>query len=54
MVGGAVDPHIRFDDVRIAYGGKPALRGISLEIPRHEIFGVIGPANSGKIGRAHV
>lgn len=48
MVGGAVETHIRFDDVRIAYGGKPALKGISLEIPRHEIFGIIGPANSGK------
>lgn len=48
MVDGVPRTHIRFDDVRIAYGGKPALKGVSLEIPRHEIFAVIGPANSGK------
>ncbi|MDE2874682.1 MAG: phosphate ABC transporter ATP-binding protein [Gemmatimonadota bacterium] len=32
----------------IAYGGKPALQGVNLDIYRHEIFGIIGPANSGK------
>ncbi|MBI3836321.1 MAG: phosphate ABC transporter ATP-binding protein [Planctomycetia bacterium] len=38
-------------DVRnlsVAYGTKIALHNISLEIPPNEIFGIIGPANSGK------
>jgi phosphate transport system ATP-binding protein len=40
--------HIAFRDVTVAYGAKTALRGISLEMPKHQIFGIIGPANSGK------
>ena len=32
----------------MAYGSKVALRGVTLEIPRHEIFAIIGPSNSGK------
>ena len=32
----------------VRYGAKTALRDITLEIPRHQIFGIIGPANSGK------
>jgi phosphate transport system ATP-binding protein len=43
-----VDIHIQFDQVSVAYGGKQALRDISLDIPRKQIFGIIGPANSGK------
>jgi phosphate transport system ATP-binding protein len=35
-------------DLSIHYGGVPALEGVSLEIRRNEIFGIIGPANSGK------
>lgn len=40
--------HIEFRNVTVAYGTKTALQNISLEIPRHQIFGIIGPANSGK------
>ena len=35
-------------DLSIAYGGTPALVGVNLEIHENEIFGIIGPANSGK------
>ncbi|MCE2399162.1 MAG: phosphate ABC transporter ATP-binding protein [Gemmatimonadetes bacterium] len=35
-------------DLSIAYGGKRALGNVTLDIHRHEIFGIIGPANSGK------
>jgi len=46
MVSGI--PHIRFENVTAAYGAKVALREVSLDIPEKQIFGVIGPANSGK------
>ena len=31
-----------------AYDGVPVLRDVSLEVRENEIFGIIGPANSGK------
>ncbi len=39
---------VRFQDVSVNYGAHPALREITLEIPARQIFGIIGPANSGK------
>ena len=41
-------PVVEVCDLTISYGGKPALRDASLEVYRNEIFGIIGPANSGK------
>jgi phosphate transport system ATP-binding protein len=35
-------------DLTIRYGARTALDGVSLDIRRNEIFGIIGPANSGK------
>jgi len=35
-------------DLTIRYNGKTAIEGINLAVREHEIFGVIGPANSGK------
>ena len=35
-------------DLSISYNGKPALVGVNLSIRENEIFGIIGPANSGK------
>lgn len=35
-------------DLSIAYHGKPALTGVTLDIHQNEIFGIIGPANAGK------
>lgn len=35
-------------DLSIDYGQKNALHGVSLAVRKHEIFGIIGPANSGK------
>jgi len=35
-------------DLTISYGGKVALRDVNLDVREHEIFGIIGPSNSGK------
>jgi len=40
--------HVEFRDVTVHYGAKTALKHLSLEIRAKEIFGIIGPANSGK------
>ena len=39
---------IQIRNLSVGYAGSPALRDISLEIPPNQIFGIIGPANSGK------
>ena len=39
---------VRVRDLEIRYGDKVALSGVNLEIRENEIFGIIGPANSGK------
>lgn len=41
-------PAIDVQDLRLAYGHREVLHGISFQVPRHEIFGIIGPAQSGK------
>ena len=41
-------PAIEVRDLCISYGGRRALDSVALDIHRHEIFGIIGPANSGK------
>ena len=41
-------PKISVKDLRLSYGGKEVIHGISFDIPEHEIFAVIGPAQSGK------
>ena len=44
----AATPHVSFRDLSVNYGAKRALDGLTLDIPRQSIFGIIGPANSGK------
>ena len=39
---------IEVKDLTIRYGDKVALEGVTLDIRENEIFGIIGPANSGK------
>ncbi len=46
--GTTVDVKVKVRDLKIAYGGKTALEGVNLEIHKNEIFGIIGPAGSGK------
>jgi phosphate transport system ATP-binding protein len=39
---------IEIEDLRLAYGVKEVLHGLTFDIYRNEIFGIIGPAQSGK------
>ena len=41
-------PKIEVQSLTIRYGGTPALSNVSLDVRRNEIFGIIGPAGSGK------
>ena len=41
-------PSIKVEDLRLSYAGREVIHGISFDIRRHEIFGIIGPAQSGK------
>ncbi|MEI7728958.1 MAG: ATP-binding cassette domain-containing protein [Verrucomicrobiota bacterium] len=44
----ALDLHVEVRDLRLAYGPKEVIHGISFDIYRNEILGVIGPAQSAK------
>jgi phosphate transport system ATP-binding protein len=44
----SADPVIEVDALRLAYGRREVLHGVSFSVARNEIFGVIGPAQSGK------
>ena len=39
---------VAVNDLTISYGGQPVLSDVNLQVYAHEIFGIIGPANSGK------
>jgi len=42
------DAHLAIRDLRASHGPKEVLHGITLDIPRGGIFGIIGPAGSAK------
>jgi phosphate transport system ATP-binding protein len=44
----AAKKHIEVSDLRLSYGMKEVIHGISFDVFRGEILGVIGPAQSGK------
>jgi phosphate transport system ATP-binding protein len=44
----AAPPKLEARGLSIEYAGKRVLRDVSLEVAEHEIFGIIGPAGSGK------
>ena len=46
--GAAATSTLEVSNLSIRYGNHVALRDISLEVHKHEIFGIIGPANAGK------
>jgi phosphate transport system ATP-binding protein len=46
--GGENGVKLEVRNLSLRYGSRPILRDISLQVFQHEIFGIIGPANSGK------
>jgi len=46
----AAEPAVKIAvrDLTIRYGARAVLEGVSLEVRAKEVFGIIGPANSGK------
>jgi phosphate transport system ATP-binding protein len=44
----SLEKHIEVRDLRLSYGKREVIHGISFEVFRNEILGVIGPAQSGK------
>lgn len=48
MVESPPKTKVAVEDLRVSYASREVLRGVSLEVREHEIFGIIGPANSGK------
>jgi phosphate transport system ATP-binding protein len=41
-------PMVEISDLRVRYGRREALRGVTFDVRRNEVLGVIGPAQSGK------
>jgi phosphate transport system ATP-binding protein len=41
-------PMVEVSDLRVRYGHREALRGVTFDVRRNEVLGVIGPAQSGK------
>ncbi len=42
------ETHISIRDLNVYYGGHPALKNISVEIPKRQITAIIGPSGCGK------
>ena len=40
--------HIEFNNVSVRYGNEIALDDLDFQVKRNTIYGVVGPANSGK------
>jgi len=48
MVASSVRTKLEVQDLEIRYGDHVALKGATFDVRENEIFGIIGPANSGK------
>jgi branched-chain amino acid transport system ATP-binding protein len=48
------DSVLRCRDIELAFGGLRALKGVSLAIPKGQIFGLVGPNGSGKTSMVNV
>ncbi|MEQ1569880.1 MAG: phosphate ABC transporter ATP-binding protein [Myxococcota bacterium] len=41
-------PHLEVRDLRVSYGAREVVHGLSIDVPRNVIYGIIGSAGSGK------
>ena len=50
LLAGPADPVIQVEAFRFSYPGaqRPAVRDITFEVRRHEVFGFLGPSGAGK------
>jgi phosphate transport system ATP-binding protein len=48
VVNAPAAPKIEVKDLRLSYGDKQVIHGISFAVPANQIFAIIGPAQSGK------
>ena len=48
MVAAMTTPKVQVENLRLSYGSKEVIHGISFQIELNEILGIIGPAQSGK------
>src|SRR5438552_5844505 len=48
IVAGVPEPAITVRDLRKSYGETQAVRGISFDVERGEVFGLLGPNGAGK------
>ena len=44
----AEEPMIQIEDLRLHYGDKPALKGITMQVPKNRVTAFIGPSGCGK------
>jgi phosphate transport system ATP-binding protein len=44
----AAGAKITVRDLRLSYGSKEVIKGISFDVPKNDVFAIIGPAQSGK------
>lgn len=44
----AIETKIEVDQLRVSYAGREVIHGITFDVRKNEILGVIGPAQSGK------
>jgi len=44
----AEEPMILIQDLMLHYGDKPALKGISMQVPKNRVTAFIGPSGCGK------
>jgi phosphate transport system ATP-binding protein len=44
----AASPKIEVRDLKLSYGTREVIHGVSFDVPRNDIFAIIGPAQSGK------